>query len=143
MISRSCTLGWFGDVLYGELWLHPVGLVRQRLGVSQTTAVTGSAYYRMMASGDMFGALDTSTPPTVDANVFNLHRIARASPKNRVLDFRYVAAARLHNGLMFDRLSVHMHDGSRHKFLWIRAHNGYWLLRQELARRLGPRFTVD
>lgn len=132
----------FGDVLYGELWLHPVGLVRQRLGLSHTAAVTGSAYYRAMASDNVFGALDTSTPPTVDANVLNLQQIAWASPKNRVLDFRHVAAARLHNGLLCDRLTVHMYDGSRHKFLWVRADNAYWLLRQELARRLGARFML-
>jgi hypothetical protein len=143
LISRSCTLGWFSDVLYGELWLHPVGLVRQRLGLTHTAAVTGNAYYQMMASGNVFGAVDTSTPPTIDANVFDLHQIAWASPKNRVLDFNYVTTARLHNGLMFDRLSVHMYDGSRHKFLWVRADNAYWLLRQELARRLGARFMFD
>jgi hypothetical protein len=93
--------------------------------------------------GNVVDPSSPATLPTVAADAFNLRVIANTSPKNRVIDFRHVAGVALRNGILFDRVNVYMTNGLRHKFLWIRTDNAYWMLRQELGRRLGPRFILS
>ncbi|MEO3743792.1 hypothetical protein [Plantactinospora sp. B5E13] len=129
LITRSCTTGW-ADWIHGELWLLPDLLVRRRLTLKATRANKNLP--------------TVSQPlPEVEAASLDLNEIADAHRTNKVLAFDAVAEARLHRGILTDRLALRMRDGSRHKLLWLRVDPAYEVLCQALGEPLGHRLRED
>ncbi|MEV1144171.1 hypothetical protein [Micromonospora sp. NPDC049799] len=129
LITRSCTTGW-ADWVHGELWLLPNLLVRRRLTLQQTRAHAN-------------GRTVPHPLPEVRAASMPLDEILSAHPTNKVLALDTVVEARLHRGLMTDRLAVTMRDGNRHKLLWLKVDPAYEVLCHALAEPLGQRLKKD
>jgi hypothetical protein len=129
LVTRSCTTGWT-DWVHGELWLLPDHLVRRRLS---HRAARDNGNRRRVAS----------LPVEVYGPYLNLDDIAAAHPTNKVLPLDAVLNARLHRGLLNDRLAVTMRDGECHKLLWLKVDPAHEILSHALADRLGPRLVLD
>ena len=129
LISRSCTTGW-ADWIHGELWLLPRHLVRRRLTIRETRANTN-------------GRTVPIPLPEVPASSLIQLDIASAHRTNKVLPLDEVAEARLHRGVLTDRLAVKMRDDGRHKLLWLKDDPAHEILGTALERSLGPRFKRD
>jgi hypothetical protein len=62
-------------------------------------------------------------------------------PTNKVIPFDAVARARLVRGMTTDGLKLTMHDGTRHKLLWLSRDPAYRILGAALPAMLGDRFA--
>ncbi|MFI7576793.1 hypothetical protein [Micromonospora sp. NPDC049497] len=129
LITRSCTTGW-ADWVHGELWLLPDLLVRRRLTLQETRAHKN-------------GRTVPHPLPEAQAASLPLSEILSAHPTNKVLALDTVAEARLHRGIMTDRLTLTMRDGSCHKLLWLKVDPAYEVLCQALEEPLGQRLKKD
>ncbi|MFI7071593.1 hypothetical protein [Micromonospora sediminicola] len=129
LITRSCTTGW-ADWIHGELWLLPHLLVRRRLSLRETRAHAN-------------GRTVPHPLPAVPASTLDLAAVAAAHPSNKVLALDDVIGARLHRGVLSDRLALTMRDGGRHKLLWLRVDPAYEVLGPALAESLGDRLRRD
>ncbi|MCZ7423594.1 MULTISPECIES: hypothetical protein [unclassified Micromonospora] len=129
LISRSCTTGW-ADWIHGELWLLPRHLVRRRLTLRETRA-------------NKDGRTVPVPLPEVPASSLALRDITSAHRTNKVIPLDEVAEARLHRGILTDRLALKMDDGSRHKLLWLKVDPAHEILGPALGHLLGARFTRD
>ncbi|GGQ73403.1 hypothetical protein [Couchioplanes azureus] len=129
LISRSCTTGW-ADWIHGELWLLPRHLVRRRLTLHETRA-------------NKNGRTVPVPLPEVPASALAQRDITSAHRTNKFLLLDEVAEARLHRGILTDRLALKMRDGSRHKLLWLKDDPAHKILGTALGHSLGPRFRRD
>lgn len=129
LITRSCTTGW-ADWIHGELWLSPDLLVRRRLTLQATRAHENRRTV-------------PEPPPEVPVASLGVDEIVNAHSTNKVLPLDAVLEARLHRGILSDRLALRMHDGSRHKLLWLKVDPAYGILTQALDERLGHRLRKD
>lgn len=127
LITRSCTTGWT-DWIHGELWILPTALVRRRLDYAET---------RANALGP---TVDKPLPDALPGD-FNHSEILRFHPTNKVILFEQIAKAALHQGRTSDRLTAQMHDGTRHKLLWLSRDPAYSLLSATLSALLGARLV--
>ncbi|MET9406292.1 hypothetical protein ABZX90_11060 [Streptomyces sp. NPDC002935] len=116
LLTRSCTTGW-GDWIHGELWLLPSSLVRRRLGFTATVA-------------NSKGPTVVMPLPEADVTAGATALIEAEHRTNKVIPLAGIASARLRRGITADRLTVHMQDGTQHKFLWLPA---YAVLAHELT----------
>ncbi|MFI7214065.1 hypothetical protein [Micromonospora maritima] len=129
LVTRSCTTGW-ADWVHGELWLLPHLLVRRRLSLRETRAHRN-------------GRTVPHPLPGLPASSLDLDAVAAAHPSNKVLALDGVTEARLHRGILSDRLALTMRDGSRHKLLWLAVDPAYEVLGHALAESLGGRLRRD
>jgi hypothetical protein len=129
LISRSCTTGW-ADWIHGELWLLPRHLVRRRLTLGETRA-------------NKNGRTVPDPLPVVPASSLVQQDIRSAHPTNKVLSLDDVSEARLHRGILSDRLALRMRDGGRHKLLWLKDDPAHEILGAALGQALGSRLTHD
>lgn len=63
-------------------------------------------------------------------------------PTNRCIRLDEVASARLHRGILNDRLALTLQEGSRLTLFWLRVDPAYDVLAQELPERLGSAFRT-
>ncbi|MFC4068852.1 hypothetical protein [Actinoplanes subglobosus] len=129
LISRSCTTGW-ADWIHGELWLLPRHLVRRRLSLRATLANKNERTVPMVLL-------------EVPASSLSQQDIVSAHPTNKVLPLDEVVEARLHRGILSDRLALTMRDGSRHKLLWLRIDPAHEILGSALGHSLGSLLQRD
>ena len=127
LISRSCTTSW-SDRDHGDLYLTAEALVRVRLPVPTAEGrrlrdtVGPTPRYQDLPSADEAGPL------------------LALDPTNRCVRLDQVASARLHRGILSDRLGLTMRDGTRLKLLWLRVDPAYDVLADALPERLGSAF---
>ena len=130
LISRSCTTSW-SDRHHGDLYLTAEALVRVRLPVPTAEgrrlrdSVGPTPRYRDLPSAEEAGPL------------------LALDPTNRCIRLAEVASARLHRGILTDRLALTTQDGAHLKLLWLRADPAYDVLAHELPDRLGAAFRTD
>lgn len=130
LISRSCTTSW-SDWNHGDLYLTAEALVRVRLPVPSAEGrrlrdtVGPTPRYRDLPSAEEAGPL------------------LALDPTNRCIRLAEVASARLHRGILTDRLALTTQDGAHLTLLWLRADPAYDVLAHELPERLGAAFRTD
>lgn len=98
---------WMGYWEHGNLWLAPNGLARIPLGwwVSFVHAFQG---------------VDPALRRREFISQDQLERAIEESPRTLWLAARDMQTARLHSGILNDRVRVQMLNGTWHKLLWVR-----------------------
>jgi hypothetical protein len=127
-LSRSCTTGWL-DWIHGELWLSPTTLIRRRLTWTESTK------HRL-------GPTVGEPLPQTQFHDPDLARLLAEHPTNKVIRFDSIATARLVRGVTTDGLRLTMHDGTRHKLLWLPRDPASKILRAVLPAVLPDRFAT-
>lgn len=108
LLTRTSTNGWL-DWIHGDLWLLPSAIARIRTGVWRTLA--NSVRWLIGSYEDP----QSVQPPKDLVAIYGSESQGRNQvPKSAVLK------ARLHRGLITDRLAFELRDGSIRKFLWLR-----------------------
>ncbi|BCY11837.1 hypothetical protein [Actinoplanes sp. L3-i22] len=128
-VSRSCTTGWL-DWIHGELWLTPWALVRRRLTLAET-----------MSNG--YGPTVRLPLPQLDAAWLNPGTILSEHHTNKFILYDSIAAAQLVKGTVSGALRITLHDGTRHKLLWLNNDPAHAVLFAHLPAVLGSRVRLS
>lgn len=105
LVAASCTTGWL-DWIHGNLWLASDGLARVPLGL-RTTVAHGT------------NNIDPAKGQHPEISMSEFDRLRGMNSTLWIAADR-IESARLHRGLLNDRLQIIMKDGSTHKILWVR-----------------------
>ena len=130
LISRTCTTSW-SDWSHGDLYLTPEALIRIRLPQPTPEAMR----FRNTVGPRL---QHRELPPANEAD-----RVLAADPTNRYILLADVRAARLHYGILSDRLALTMGEGVSLKLLWLRFDPALTVLQRELPARVGTAFSLD
>ena len=119
LVTSSCTTGWL-DLIHGDLWLLPNGLLRVRGGLGATV---GHAHQRMAPDEPVRREF---TPGEIDV-------LQREHRTNLWIPADTIVSASLFNGPLSGRLSLRLNDGRRLKLLWLRVDRASEPLRHALS----------
>ena len=133
LISASCTTGWT-DVIIGELWLCPDGLLRRSSGL-RATVVRGFRY-------GLSPPLDPLHRPVDDFDLSRLNAVLLAGERNIWIPWALVERAEIHRGWLVESLRVKLQGSRRVVLLWLAVDHGAMALSEPLRDRLGDRFLV-
>jgi hypothetical protein len=130
VLSRSCTTSW-SDWNHGELVLTDHALIRHRLEEPTEAA-------RKLAS-----TASVTEPPRFVPDPADADQVLRRDATNKYILISDIAEARLHRGILSDRLAITTIRGAKHKLLWLRADPAHAILADQLPMLLGRRFRQD
>jgi hypothetical protein len=133
LISASCTTGWT-DVIIGELWLCPDGLLRRSSGL-RATVLRGIRH----GGG---ATVDPLPRPVDDFDLPHLNAVLLASERNIWIPWALVECAEIRRGLLTESLRIQLRGGRRVALLWLAVDHGAMALAEPLRDRLGERFLA-